>query len=112
MNYVTSLSGNRYEFKKISELDEDSPTKCIIIGTLFKNMILKPSILKEIAEENLLAPLPPPENYNHESDDIVLEDEIQRVKLTGNINVGELVTGVVVAVLGLYFLKTTNILYF
>lgn len=62
--------------------------------------MLKPSILKEIAEENLLAPLPPPQDYNDVSDEIVLEDDIQRIKLVGNINVGEMVSGIVCGVLG------------
>jgi DNA polymerase delta subunit 2 len=61
---------------------------------------MKPSILKELADDNQLAPLPPPQDYNDASDDIILEDEIQRIKLVGNINVGELVTGIAVAVLG------------
>lgn len=63
-------------------------------------MTLKPSILKELAEENQLAPLPPPQDYNDATDDVILEDEIQRIKLTENVNVGELVSGIVVAVLG------------
>lgn len=63
-------------------------------------MVLKPSILRELAEENQLAPLPPPQDYNDASDDIILEDEIQRIKLVGNVNVGELVSGIIVAVLG------------
>lgn len=92
--------GEKYPIKKISELREEDPQKCILIGTIFKNMMLKPSILKELAEENLLAPLPPPQDYNDSSDDIILEDEIQRIKLIGSVNVGELVTGITVAVLG------------
>lgn len=92
--------GEKFDLKKISELREDSREDCILIGTLFKNMMLKPSILKEIAEENLLAPLPPPQDYNDVSDEIVLEDDIQRIKLVGNINVGEMVSGIVCGVLG------------
>lgn len=68
-------------------------------------MELKPSILKEIAEENLLAPLPPPQDYNQSSDDMILEDNIQRIKLTGKINSSELVSGIVAAVLGKHALK-------
>ena len=94
------LLGEKVDLKKISELHEDSREDCILIGTLFKHMMLKPSILKEIAEENLLAPLPPPQDYNDVSDEIVLEDDIQRIKLVGNINVGEMVSGIVCGVLG------------
>lgn len=84
-------------------MNEDSPEDCIIIGTLFKDQVLKPSILKEISEDNQLVPLPPRSNYNDEQDVLILEDELQRIKLEGNINVPELVTGVVAAVLGKLF---------
>lgn len=92
--------GKQHPFKNISELDEDSPEKCIIIGTLFKDQIMKPSILKEISEDNQLVPLPARSNYNDENDFIILEDELQRIKLEGNINAPELITGVIAAVLG------------
>lgn len=95
-----TILGTKYEIKKISELNENDPSECILIGNIFKNMILKPSILKELAEENQFAPLPVVENYNSSCDEIILEDSIQRIKLTGKINVPELVTGIVVAALG------------
>lgn len=94
------ILGDKYPIKLISELKERDPMTCILIGTLFKNMILKPSILKELAEENQIAPLPPPQDYNDLSDEIILEDTIQRIKLEGKVNVGELVSGIVVGVLG------------
>jgi DNA polymerase delta subunit 2 len=87
-------------FKCISDLVEDNPEECILIGTLFKNMTLKPSILKEIAEENQLVPLPQIQNYNDATDDVVLEDEVQRVKLVGNVDIKELVSGIVAGVVG------------
>lgn len=94
------FSEDKYPFKKISELNEDSPETCIIIGTLFKDQVLKPSILKELSEDNQLVPLPPRSNYNDETDFLILEDELQRIKLDGKINVPEMVTGVIAAVLG------------
>lgn len=93
-------SGTKYPFKKISELNEDNPETCIIIGTFFKDQVLKPSILKEISEDNQLVPLPPRSNYNDENDVLILEDELQRIRLEGKINVPEMITGVVAAVLG------------
>lgn len=45
-------------------------------------------------------PLPPRSNYNDENDVLILEDELQRIRLEGKINVPEMVTGIVAAVLG------------
>lgn len=39
-------------------------------------------------------------NYVSEQDQLILEDELQRIRLVGNFNIKKLVTGVVVAVLG------------
>lgn len=68
--------------------------ECVILGTIFKQMNLQPSILKEISDE-LDVPVQPiaSENFTCEDDVIYLEDMLQRIVLAGEINKDELVTG-------------------
>ncbi|KAK3749976.1 hypothetical protein QZH41_008457, partial [Actinostola sp. cb2023] len=90
--------GSSLSIKKLSELKLDG--QCIIVGTLFKKMSLKPSVLKEIsAEENLLIQ-PVRAKYIDEEDVLVMEDETQRVVLTGSIPVGTSISGTVTALKG------------
>ncbi|XP_058123972.1 DNA polymerase delta subunit 2 isoform X1 [Anopheles ziemanni] len=92
--------GNDIPIKRLADLREECPQKCVIIGTLFKHQELKPSILKEISEENQLAPQPPRSHYTNDTDILILEDALQRIRLVGNIDVHSVVTGVVCAVMG------------
>lgn len=100
------LKGDKYPIKKLYELREETPDKCVLIGTLFKHQVLKPSILRDISEENQLAPQPPRFRFVDETDTLVLEDERQRIRLIGSMDVHQFVTGIVCAILGefLYFL--------
>ena len=89
-------------FVRLSELQLDQD--CVVIGTLYKQMELKPSILKEISEQNGLVAPPPGtgsrSRFADTSDELILEDELQRVALTGDIVVGEMISGTVVALYG------------
>ncbi|ONL93235.1 DNA polymerase delta small subunit [Zea mays] len=73
---------------------------CIIVGTLYKHMKLKPSILDEYAKERSAIPLVKPHNFMHPDDHLILEDESGRVTLAGAIPPAAFVTGVVVALHG------------
>ncbi|OVA13065.1 DNA polymerase alpha/epsilon [Macleaya cordata] len=75
--------------------------ECIIVGTLYKHMKLKPCILDEYSKERSAVPVVKPHNFMHPDDQLILEDESGRVKLGGTVlAASNYVTGVVVAVHG------------
>ncbi|KAL3715856.1 hypothetical protein ACJRO7_007587 [Eucalyptus globulus] len=75
--------------------------ECIIVGTLYKHMKLKPTILDEYSKERSAVPLVKLHNFMHPDDHLVLEDESGRVKLSGSLfSPASYVTGVVVALHG------------
>uniref|UniRef100_A0A1I8PZ14 DNA polymerase delta subunit 2 n=1 Tax=Stomoxys calcitrans TaxID=35570 RepID=A0A1I8PZ14_STOCA len=95
------LWGSKVPIKKLCDLREENEEECIIIGTIYKHQAHKPSILKEISEENQLAPQPARQHYSDPEDKVILEDELQRVRLHGNVRCEELATGIVCAAMGL-----------
>lgn len=105
-------AGDDYPLRKMGELREEQPEKCVLIGTIFVHQKLKPSILRDISEETQLAPQPIRSHFTDETDQLILEDELQRIRLLGNMKAHDFVTGIVCAVLGMtrnqaqfYFLK-------
>ncbi|EDV95545.1 DNA polymerase delta subunit 2 [Drosophila grimshawi] len=92
---------NQVPIMKLCELRGEQNVNCIIIGTIYKHQAHKPSILRDISEENQLAPQPQRKNYSEPEDKVILEDELQRVRLQGDILDGRnLATGIVCAVKG------------
>jgi len=74
--------------------------QCIIIGTLFKQMQLKPNILRELSEDVHLPTKAERKRYVHKTDVLFLEDNTQRIVLTGAIAPKGSVTGTVVCAWG------------
>ncbi|KAK4766437.1 hypothetical protein SAY87_008079 [Trapa incisa] len=75
--------------------------ECIVVGTLYKHMKLKPSVLDEYSKERSATPITIPHKFMHQDDYLVLEDESGRVKLGGSFLLpSQYVTGVVVSLLG------------
>ncbi|XP_030751992.1 DNA polymerase delta subunit 2 isoform X3 [Sitophilus oryzae] len=83
MDRIKQKWGNKYPVCKLHKLSEEQYTKCIVIGTLFKDQKLKPSVLKRIAEGNQLVPQPILTHFTDESDVLFMEDEVQRYQLSG-----------------------------
>eukprot|EP01069_Polyplicarium_translucidae_P011955 Polyplicarium_translucidae@DN4599_c0_g1_i1.p1 len=73
--------------------------ECVIAGTLYKEMHLKPSVLAEYMKElQLDAPV---KSYVSNSDFLLLEDDSARVTIAkGGIEAGAVVSGLVVAIRG------------
>uniref|UniRef100_A0A2P2JD28 DNA polymerase delta small subunit n=1 Tax=Rhizophora mucronata TaxID=61149 RepID=A0A2P2JD28_RHIMU len=75
--------------------------ECIIVGTLYKHMKLKPCILDEYSKKRSAQPLVKAHNFMHPDDHLILEDESGRVILGGTmLSLSVYVTGVVVALHG------------
>lgn len=112
--YLTPVCAKKwpnFEIKPLAEISKHE--KCIIIGTVFKEMHNKPNILKELAEDEEFSSLPiQPVNreakyIDPENDQIILEDDLQRILLKDAENSkceliknNILCTGLVVALLG------------
>lgn len=86
---------------KLADLETLEGQECIIIGTLYKHQQWKPSILRELSEDHQLGIPCYRSDYCSEKDLPFLEDEMLRIKLVGeNINLKDIVTGVVCAIQG------------
>ena len=107
---VIKKLGKDAVIKRLSELDEiEEGQSVVVIGTLFKNQALKPNILKEVGEENAASNQNDDkavlDKYIDDSDELVLEDELQRARLyfaKGNKEYGvdRFVTGIVCGIKG------------
>ncbi|WWC69696.1 uncharacterized protein I206_103639 [Kwoniella pini CBS 10737] len=81
---------------------------CYIVGTVYLDMPLKPNVLEDMARDHWLAPPAPRPKFYSAQDAVHLEDESGRVRLVGermkrerDRQGGGLVTGVIMAALGM-----------
>ncbi|KAG8856785.1 hypothetical protein FRB96_006289 [Tulasnella sp. 330] len=83
-------------------LDVTKGQLAYVIGTVYMEMPLKPSILEDIAKDEWTLAAPLKASYYCNEDKIMLEDESGRVKLVGDvISKAQLVTGVIISALGM-----------
>jgi DNA polymerase delta subunit 2 len=73
--------------------------RCVVIGTLYKDMRLKPVILDEYVKDYDKSAVKTLEKYTAEDDRLELEDDSARLKLV-NIDAAPFITGVVVGCVG------------
>jgi len=84
-------------------LDVRQGELCWVVGTAFMEMPLKPNILDDISKDHWIAAPPPREKFTSPDgvDQVMLEDESGRLRLTGEyLKDCLLVTGCIVAVMG------------
>ena len=83
-------------------LDVRQGELCWVIGTCYMEMPLKPNVLDDIGKEHWIAAPPARHKYtDEEGDQVMLEDESGRLRLTGGfLRSVLLVTGAIVAVIG------------
>ncbi|KAK6334768.1 hypothetical protein TWF718_010215 [Orbilia javanica] len=83
-------------------LDVRQGKLCWVVGTIYMDMPLKPNVLEDIAKDHFIsAPLSRKKYRDVEKDQIMIEDESGRLRLSGSkIKTEDLVTGCVVAVMG------------
>ena len=84
-------------------LDVRQGELCWVAGTIYMEMALKPNILDDIGKDHWIAAPPPRVKFVSPTggDQVMLEDESGRLRLTGiYLEAEQLVTGVIVAVVG------------
>lgn len=67
--------------------------ECALVGTLFKQMSLKPNIINEFLKEKGIEQAPEQDKYCSEDDCLILEDETGRAVLSGNLPLDVAITG-------------------
>ncbi|KAF2133992.1 hypothetical protein P153DRAFT_330716 [Dothidotthia symphoricarpi CBS 119687] len=95
------LGGEKASFVE-RVLDVRQGQLCWVVGTVYMEMALKPNVLDDISKEHWIVAPPPRETYVSTSgqDEMMLEDESGRLRVTGESLSSHYVTGCVLAALG------------
>lgn len=116
-----AVLGKDVVIKNLCDLDKDEDAgetdkqdDVLVVGTLFKHQPLKPNILQELSEDNGIQAQPiltRKSKFISGEDEIILEDELQRIKLLpspagSKFSVAALSTGIVCGVYGSLGLKS------
>lgn len=75
--------GTQYPVMELHKVPENDFEKCVIVGTLFKDQKLKPSLLRQMMEAKQMQPHSIPTHFTDESDQLFIENEKQRYQLVG-----------------------------
>lgn len=82
-------------------IDLSDGDECVIIGTALKVLHAKPNLFDALLSEDGVTPIEQlGRSLASDDDQLILEDESGRVELVGDVDVGRLVTGVVLGVRG------------
>lgn len=89
---------NIFPIIDLHKLLEENYEKCIIIGTVFKELKLKPSLVKQLTSKLWIDSTSHVSNLSSPDDLVYIENQFERYLLS-NIDSGLLVTGLICAVL-------------
>eukprot|EP00002_Diphylleia_rotans_P039062 TRINITY_DN8972_c0_g1_i1.p1 TRINITY_DN8972_c0_g1~~TRINITY_DN8972_c0_g1_i1.p1 ORF type:complete len:408 (+),score=89.56 TRINITY_DN8972_c0_g1_i1:404-1627(+) len=79
---------------KVIDLVEGKPS--ILLGTVFKEMSSRPSVIQQYANDRTVKTLTKSRNYTHDKDSLILEDNSGRIRLVGSqLPVHKFVTGLI-----------------
>ncbi|KAH7402166.1 DNA polymerase alpha/epsilon subunit B-domain-containing protein [Phaeosphaeria sp. MPI-PUGE-AT-0046c] len=95
------LGGEKAHFVE-RVLDVRQGELCWVVGTVYMEMALKPNVLDDISKEHWIAAPPARSTYMsaEDQDDMMLEDESGRLRVTGETLKSHYVTGCILAALG------------
>ncbi|XP_055356894.1 DNA polymerase delta subunit 2-like isoform X2 [Paramacrobiotus metropolitanus] len=99
LSVVEATWGHKYRVCTVSDVVENE-TVCLI-GTLYKEMELKPNILREMHEDFEIHGQIVLQRYTSDTDTLYIEDESQRIIVVGKkLDLPMVVTGVIAALIG------------